>query len=474
MKINNLNLTLEWETIRNIPELENFNVNVDFPSYNINVKNKNNTIIKNYIGLKEYEPITEYRIENLEFAKKTKFFSNISTSRAKNIFKYNFYDNYSHYKKINNKIGFYKEIIFDVDYNNDGKGDFELNAEYSELDNLNKNSLFKKIYRSNDYINIKILTNKKYFEEKQIFSFLILSDISNRFIKEKKLSNLFIENVKEKALDINGDDILLTIPFKEIDLVEISENLNIRIIPLNYFQSELYKFLLEQNEKEDDINNFYKEFFSNQYFDIGKIYKQVSNNETLIYYQNYIYLFNKDSLNTNCLNTDLNINSITFNKYFPLLNKNQDNKTICLSDDLNTDTVQDNSYNFNKDYLGYYAKNMTDYEDIIMDIDYLQNQGVRDVKIIDIEEIDNICNIYIEFITLYYNNEKFYIDASSNLKFQEKYKTLIDNKEYITFLFKYSYNLNSLNEYLSENLNINKNQIISEKDLINFSAKLIL
>jgi hypothetical protein len=266
---------------------------------------------------------------------------------------------------------------------------------------------------------------------------------------------------------------LLTVPFIESDIVEISENLNVKVIPLNYFQSELYKFLIEQQEKEEDINNLYQEYFPNQCFNIGKIYKQAVNNETMIFYQNYIYLFNKDSLETNSLQTDLNINDINFTKYFPLLNKDQTNKTICLSDDLNTDDVIDNIYNLQKDNLGYYSKNMTDYEDIAIDIDYLQNQGVKTAKIIEIEELDDICNIYIEFITSFYNNEKFYIETSNNLKFYEKYKTIIDEKEYITFLFKYSHNLSSLNDYLSQNLNINKSQIISEKDLINFSAKLI-
>lgn len=194
----------------------------------------------------------------------------------------------------------------------------------------------------------------------------------------------------------------------------------------------------------------------------------------LIFYQNYIYLFNNNSLSSNSLQSDLNINDITFNRYFPLLNKDQANKTICLSDDLNTDDVLDNIYNLQEDYLGYYSKNLSDYEDVAIDLDYLQNQGVRNVKIVEIEELADTCNIYVEFITNFYSNEKFYIETSNNLKFYEKYKTTIDNKEYITFLFKYSYSLDNLNQYLLENTNKTKDQIISDKDLINFSAKLIL
>jgi len=469
MKINNFNITLEWETIRKIPNI--LEAEYEFPSYNIKVKNQDNVIIFNKYNCSNYEKITEqyFQLGGI----KPKLIISKNANKVKTNFVYNFHDNYKKYKEINNKLGFFKNIIFDIDYNNDGKGDFEEKIEYSEIENLEKNLLFSKIYRSSDYLTIKLISNKEYFIEKNIHSYLILSEASNKFVKNKKLNNLFIDNVKSKWLDINQQTMLLTVPFIESDIVEISENLNVKVIPLNYFQSELYKFLIEQQEKEEDINNLYQEYFPNQCFNIGKIYKQAVNNETMIFYQNYIYLFNKDSLETNSLQTDLNINDINFTKYFPLLNKDQTNKTICLSDDLNTDDVIDNIYNLQKDNLGYYSKNMTDYEDIAIDIDYLQNQGVKTAKIIEIEELDDICNIYIEFITSFYNNEKFYIETSNNLKFYEKYKTIIDEKEYITFLFKYSHNLSSLNDYLSQNLNINKSQIISEKDLINFSAKLI-
>ena len=319
----------------------------------------------------------------------------------------------------------------------------------------------------------RLLINKEYFNQKNIHSLLILSEASNKVLKNKQLNNLFIENIKEKWLDVNESTTLLTVPFIETDIVEISENLNIKVIPLNYFQSELYNFL-KIRESQEDINNLYEEYFPNQTFNIGKIYKQSINNETVIFYQNYLYLFNNQSLNSNSLTSDLSINDIVFNSYFPLLNKDQANKTICLSNDLNTDDVLDNNYNLQKGYLGFYGRDLNSYEDVAIDLDYLQSQGVLQAKIIEIEENTDTCNIYIEYITTFYNNEKFYIETSNNLKYSEKYKTNIDGKDYITLLFKYSYELQSLNEYLSENSSINKSQIISDKDLINFSAKLIL
>jgi hypothetical protein len=474
MKVKNLNLTLEWLTLRNIPDF--LEVDQEFPSYNIKVKNENDYLIDQYLNLKDYEIIVNYGWDNSvdqRWTMKTKFKVDLLKNQAKNIFKYNFENNYSKYKKLNNKLGYFKKIKFEVDYNNDGKGDFEQEAEYAEIENLDKNVLFNKIYRSSDYLTVKLLINKEYFKQQEVYSLLVLSEVSNKLVKNKKLTNLFTKKVEEKWLDVNDSTALLTIPFIESDIVEISENLNIKVIPLNYLQSELYNFL-KSRESQEDINNLYEEYFPNQTFNIGKIYKQSVNNETVVFYQNYLYLFNNQSLTSNSLTSDLSINDMVFNSYFPLLNKNQDNKTICLSNDLNTDDVLDNTYNLQKGYLGFYGKDLASYEDVAIDLDYLQNQGVLQAKIIEIEENGDTCNIYIEYITTFYNNEKFYIETSNNLKYSEKYKTNIDNKDYITLLFKYSYDLQNLNEFLNENSSVNKSQIISDKDLINFSAKLIL
>ena len=471
MKVKNLNLTLEWQTIRNIPDF--LKIDTHFPTYNVKVKNENDYLIHQNLNLNNHEFIMESNLQYEDFMLKPKLSVEISKNKTKNIFKYNFENNYLKYKELNNKLGFFKKIKFEVDYNNDGKGDFELKAEYAEIENLDKNILFNKIYRSSDYISVKLLVNKEYFKQEEIYSLLVLSEVSNKLVKNKTLTNLFTERVEEKWLDVNDSTALLTIPFIESDIVEISENLNIKIIPLNYLQSELYNFL-RPRESQEDINNLYEEYFPNQTFNIGKIYKQSVNNETVVFYQNYLYLFNNQSLNSNSLNSNVSINDLVFNSYFPLLNKDQVNKTICLSNDLNTDDVLDNNYNLQKGYLGFYGKDLTSYEDVAIDLDYLQNQEVLQAKIIEIEENSDTCNIYIEFITTFYNNEKFYIETSNNLKYTEKYKTNIDGRDYTTLLFKYSYDLQNLNEYLNENPSINKSQIISDKDLINFSAKLIL
>ena len=53
------------------------------------------------------------------------------------------------------------------------------------------------------------------------------------------LLNLFTEDVQSKWLDVNETTALLTIPFIESDIVEISENLNIQVMPLNKLQSDI-------------------------------------------------------------------------------------------------------------------------------------------------------------------------------------------------------------------------------------------
>jgi hypothetical protein len=388
-------------------------------------------------------------------------------------FKYEFENNYKKYKELNDKLGFFKKLKITIDYIKNNLEDFSVEAEYEEIKEINKNKLFEKIYRSSDYLSAKLVLNKDYVVEKDIYSLFIISEASNRNIKNKKLQNLFIENISEKYLDINGQSVLLTVPFQETEIVEVTENLNIQIVCLNKMQSDMYKFLLTK-ESETAINLFFKEFFINQFFDIGKIYKQNTNNETVLFYQNYLYLFNKDSIVSNAEQNDLIINDMKFNTYYPLLNKNLENKTICLSDDLNTDNIRDNNFNLQLEYLGYYSKDLSQIEDVAIDLDYFQSNNIMSAKIINTEEIEGTCFMSIEFITNLYSNEKLYIESSPNLKYIKRSKTLILDKEYITLLFKYNYTLDTLNDYLRDNQTLSKTQIISDKDLINFSAKLIL
>ena len=474
MKIKNLNFNITWESKRKIFIEDLDESSFQFPTYNVIIKNEENLLINKFNNLSNYIP----KIEKIWNSQDTGYLCphlevRTSNSIASTEFTYEFYKNYIKYKELNNKLGFFKKIKVIIDYNDSTAQDFDVEMEYDEIKEIDKNKLFEKIYRSSDYVSIKMFLNKNYIEEKEINSLLIISEASNKNIKNKKLQNLFIENIKEKYLDVNNKSVLLTVPFIESEIVEVTENINIYIICLNKLQSDMYAMLYEK-ESQDDINTFLKEFFPNQTFNIGKIYKQSTNNETVVFYQNYLYLFNNQSLNSNSLTSNLSINDMVFNSYFPLLNKDQADKTICLSNDLNTDDVLDNNYNLQKGYLGFYGKDLTSYEDVAIDLDYLQNEGVLQAKIIEIEENSDTCNIYIEYITTFYNNEKFYIETSNNLKYNEKYKTNIDGKDYITLLFKYSYDLQTLNEYLIENPFINKSQIISDKDLINFSAKLIL
>ena len=137
MKVKNLNLTLEWQTIRNIPDF--LKIDTHFPTYNVKVKNENDYLIHQNLNLNNHEFIMESNLQYEDFMLKPKLSVEISKNKTKNIFKYNFENNYLKYKELNNKLGFFKKIKFEVDYNNDGKGDFELKAEYAEIENLDKN-----------------------------------------------------------------------------------------------------------------------------------------------------------------------------------------------------------------------------------------------------------------------------------------------------------------------------------------------
>ena len=463
MKIKHINPTIEWQTIKNI---NFFNTNSKLPAYNITIKNED-TVLEQILDTKDYIYTEDRRFSDDINLKKPKFYSSQAKNSINHTYTFHFIKNYGIYKKIYNKLGFFKNLKFIIDYVDTPDIDYQFDIQYCEIENLNQNSLLNKIYRSNDLLSLKLLINIKHFQEKEISSILILGSTTNQNLK-----SILIEEIDKKWLNVNQETALLTIPFIENEIVEISDKLNVKIIPLNNVQSQIYNFL-KSHESEEKINKMFEEFFPNQIFNIENVGKQIENNETLIVYQNYIYLFNKDSLNSNSLDLT-KINEIEFNKYYPLLNKSEINKTICINCDVDEDSHSNNLFNLNKDYLGYFYKDLDLYRDINSDLNTLISKNIRQVKILEINEENNICDLYIEFITNFYNNEKFYIETSRDLKFYEKYYSKIDNKDYITFLFKYSYDLIDLNNYLTNHPNENRSQIISGKSILNFTGKIIL
>ena len=468
MKNNNINIKLEWKTILN--SLGTSSKSNILPSFSVTLKDKD-LIIDRFLNLNNHMIANNKIFSSENNSKKLKYNRSEDKNQVNSSFDYPFENNFNKYKENNKKIGFYKNINFSVLYDNQDKQHFNLDVEYEMLEDIDKNILFNRIYRSDDFLSIKMLSNKEYAESKGIYSYLILSTLSNHVEKNLQLKNLFIENVASKWLDNNNFTTLLTVPFIESNIVEISENINIKILPLKKWQSEMYKFLKDR-EKEEDINTFLTENFEKQIINIGKIYKQSINYETLVFFQNYLYLFNEESLSSSI--DKIQIGDVNFENYYPILNKDLKNKMICLSEDINSDDVIDNSYNIEKDHLGYYNQSQTKYVDINMDLDYFQSRNIKDVKILEIKENETECFLYIEFITNFFEKEKFYVESSANLKYIEKYKTLSNDREYITFLFEYKYPLEKLKNFLSLNQNLQKNQILSEKDLINFSAKFII
>ena len=229
MKFKNLDITLEWTTISNLTNSLDFDSDKTLPSYNLSIEDDNGNMLIKKVNLRDYFSFVEryYAPIDPDYCIKPKLIVGVSKNAKKSIFKYHFDQNYLNYKEKQGKIGFSKKIFINVDYNNDGKADFTEEIEYAELEDLNKTLLFNKIYRSSDYVSLKFLINKTYFEEKEIYSFLIFSRVSNKFIKNKEITPLFVENIQDKWLDMNKNNVLLTVPFIDTDIVEISENLNI-------------------------------------------------------------------------------------------------------------------------------------------------------------------------------------------------------------------------------------------------------
>lgn len=468
MKIKDLNTTVKWETIRS--NFETLNINLPFPSYNILIRHED-LIIEKLSGLKDYIYTQDQYFSNSINYKKPKYFSEESKNRIESQYTFHFIKNYKMYKERFSKLGFFKKLKFIIDYNNTDEIDYEYDLEYPELENIDNSLLFNKIYRSNDHFSIKLLINKKYFQNQNIDSLLIISDLPDI---NKQLKNLLVKDIDQQWLDVNDDNSLLTVPFLESNIIEITENINVKILPLNYVQTQIYNFFKQHQEEEKDINSMFLEFFNNQLFDVGKIYTPPKNMETLIVYQNYLYLFNKDSFQSNSL-SNIDINKVLFNKYYPTLNKDEPSRaTISISSSPENFEDTSNRFDLVEDHIGFYNQELTEYKDIVKNFQYFQSQGLKECSIINVSEGEAECDLYIEFVTNFYQNENFYVENSNNIKLYQKYTKNIANKEYITFLFKYNYNLNPVDQYLSSHNDVSKSQIILGKDLINFSAKIII
>jgi len=145
MKINNLDLTFEWDTIRNIPEY--FGIYENFPNYDVIIKNTENESIQEFKNINDYNPAIDRSSRKIPGTPKIKFYSSVSKNKAKSIFKYDFINNYLKYKEFKNKLGFFKKLKFEIKYNKSEKT-FENEIEYDEIENLSKNLLLNKIYRS--------------------------------------------------------------------------------------------------------------------------------------------------------------------------------------------------------------------------------------------------------------------------------------------------------------------------------------
>ena len=115
MKINNFDFNIEWFSSRILPD--SVEIQSDFPSYNITIKDEKNNLIEQINNINDFEKILQVSSRKVSLkTPKIKYRVDFEKNKVKNTFKYNFERNFNKYKEINNKIGFYKKFQFDIYY----------------------------------------------------------------------------------------------------------------------------------------------------------------------------------------------------------------------------------------------------------------------------------------------------------------------------------------------------------------------
>jgi hypothetical protein len=108
MKNKSLDIKLEWVTSLN--PYVSYEQITDYPSFNVKIYDKNNSLIKSSENLKDYISIIDKSFTFPENAKKLKFNKDEIKNKAKTNFTFLFEDNYLKYKINNNKLGFYDSL----------------------------------------------------------------------------------------------------------------------------------------------------------------------------------------------------------------------------------------------------------------------------------------------------------------------------------------------------------------------------
>lgn len=471
----NLNLNLTWELSSALPALyaNKLIPTKYFPNFNVDIYDKENNLLQSFKNIDSKKEIEKYIVPNeilyppKESIEGTRIQKDLQSEKniqkvLENYFEYPFLSNYKKYKQIKNKIGFFDNLKFDITFNSKEPSYLNFEVEYPKLNTLKIDSIFNKIYRSNDYYSIKFLINTENWNESQAYSLLIFPSY-----KDTKLNKILVENVSSLWLNSIDELKLLTVPFVETGLVENLNSLDLKIYVLNKIQLDLYKFLGDF-ESPEDIENFFSSTYSDQIINVSLD----QNNNKNGFFQGSLYSFNDENFNAlSWPKNELLINNLSYKNYFPISNYNSKD-TILIEEQAIINNVLSifNSQDMESNEIGLYYNNI--YESCTQDIPFFNFLNLNSLEIVEVRNLNGNIQIFLEATTNIENIENIYIESSSNLILQNKYLKNINGKAYTAILFLYEYSkLEVTNKSLENNLQVD--QIIYKKAPISFSWKIV-
>lgn len=473
---NKKDIVVLWESERALSsDILSESMHRNFPSFNVEISDENSDIINIYENIPSSNELGSICLASQEAKekiinrnpgiiwannrKKMELFSNKNIIR--NNFTFSIEENCKFFKEKKGVVGFYDKLFIRITHNDSFRISYNCFVAYDK--SFNKDLLsqsISKVYRSSDNLSLKIKFNPEIFNSLNINSFIILGKAINN-TSQVDLSSIFVEDVQSKWLDTVDGTKILTLPFIENEILEEYQNLNIEIYPLLAFEATVVKNIKDN----EDVKSFIKNYSINK-LTYNNLYKSGSILE-IINFQGYAYLFNKDSFQELAWpNSETFIDNINYYKYFPR-SKTYDNlNAICLNTpiDIPSSILEISEKNLNES-LGYYDLEQSKFNDILLDLPYFKSLNVSHASIVDIEEKNDQCIMYIQFKTTLINQEDITLNnISSNLSYIRKFYENINDINYLCLLFSIKYP-----KFEKENLN-NK-QIINEKTMINFSFR---
>jgi hypothetical protein len=474
------NIKLSWTNSIRISQFLKLEDGIDYDSlikpYTIQILNENEELLREYNNFKDGTKNTSLIHVAIQkppalrrcymFANTRKIYNKIVDTMTYE-FTFPFEENVKSYIEKNNKLGYFKNLkIKVISEDNDESNDVLINVSYSEIILNNITDIFMKIYRNIENTGIKLKFNKNNFLNNNIESILI-EPLDND--SKEKFKCIFIDKIKEKWLSIIQNESSISIPFPNNYTIKNDSQFSFKLYYLNQAQSDMLNVFKNINDSDEAILQLISENFSKQSFDL--IDTPSEEEEYKVFYQNFLYLFNNESYNNISWPSDFTlINGIKYKKYFPLAKDNLNNETYLINRIINPESsaitvIQDE--NISNDTVGFKYKDLNNninYNDISSDLTYQKNTNIKSIEIKTVLEENGLTSIFLEVITNFIDTSSFKIlNISNNLSFVQRSFTNIDNKNYVTLLFKLNY------DYINDSFtDLLKSQLLFNKEFISF------